>query len=286
MSYALINGVNIYYETHGSGAPLVFCHEFAGDYRSWEPQVSFFSRNYEVITYSARGYSPSDVPESVDLYSQAQSVNDLRGLLTTLNIERAHIVGLSMGGNVALNFSISHSRTVLSLVVAGTGTGYDDPAPFRERVDNMANGMENEGMSFMSGYLEGPARVQLKQKDPKGYETFRNYFMQHSPIGAANTFRGVLKQRPPIYELEHKLRNLNIPTLVITGDEDDSCIQPALFMSKKIPSAGLAVFPRSGHAVNLEEPALFNRILMDFLIQVETGRWQKRYFGKVSGSLA
>ena len=250
MTYALVNGVNIYYETHGSGTPLVFCHEFAGDYRSWESQVGFFSRNYEVITYCARGYPPSDVPDSVDLYSQSQFVNDLKGLLTTLNVEKAHLVGLSMGGNVALNFAISFPRMVFSLVVAGTGTGSDEPAVCRARVDGMADGRENEGMSFMSSYLGGPARVQLKQKDPKGYEVFRNNFMQHSPVVSANTFRGVLKQRPPIYDLEHKLKSLNIPTLVVIGDEDDPCIQPALFMSKNIPSAGLAVFPRSVHAVN------------------------------------
>lgn len=285
MTYALVNGVNIYYETHGSGTPLVFCHEFAGDYRSWESQVGFFSRNYEVITYCARGYPPSDVPDSVDLYSQSQFVNDLKGLLTTLNVEKVHLVGLSMGGNVALNFAISFPGMVFSLVVAGTGTGSDEPALFRARVDGMADGMENEGMSFMSSYLGGPARVQLKQKDPKGYEVFRNNFMQHSPVGSANTFRGVLKQRPPIYDLEHKLKSLNIPTLVVIGDEDDPCIQPALFMSKNIPSAGLAVFPRSGHAVNLEEPELFNRTLMDFLIQVEREKWHKKYFGKVDGSL-
>ena len=123
MTYALVNGVNIYYETHGSGTPLVFCHEFAGDYRSWESQVGFFSRNYKVITYCARGYPPSDVPDSVDLYSQSQFVNDLKGLLTTLNVEKVHLVGLSMGGNVALNFAISFPGMVFSLVVAGTVTG-------------------------------------------------------------------------------------------------------------------------------------------------------------------
>jgi len=286
MPYAAVNGIEIYYESHGAGYPILFCHEFAGDYRSWDLQVGFFSRTYNVITYCARGYPPSSVPESQIDYSQEQAVADLKGLMTKLGIEKAHIIGLSMGGNVALNFGLNHPEMAYSLVVAGTGTGSDEPEPFQSRVIEMADGMLEEGMDYMSDYLDGPARVQLKQKDPKGYELFKSQFLGHSSIGSANTFRGILSRRPPVFELAHKLRSLYVPTLVLTGDEDDPCINPALFMKENIPAAGLSVFPRSGHAINLEEPGLFNRTVMDFFVQVEANKWGPRHLGESSGSLA
>ena len=286
MPYAAVNGIEIYYESHGAGYPILFCHEFAGDYRSWDLQVGFFSRTYNVITYCARGYPPSSVPESQIDYSQEQAVADLKGLMTKLGIEKAHIIGLSMGGNVALNFGLNHPEMAYSLVVAGTGTGSDEPEPFRSRVIEMADGMLEEGMDYMSDYLDGPARVQLRQKDPKGYELFKSQFLGHSSIGSANTFRGVLSRRPSVFELAHKLRALYVPTLVLTGDEDDPCINPALFMKENIPAAGLSVFPRSGHAINLEEPGLFNRTVMDFFVQVEANKWGPRHLGESSGSLA
>ena len=131
MPKALIDGVAIYYESHGEGFPLVLCHEFAGDYRSWEHQVGFFSRRYRVITYNARGYPPSDVPDDPDAYSQDRSVEDLKGLLDHLGIESAHIGGLSMGGSVTLHFGIRYPKMARSLIVAGTGTGSVDPDAFR-----------------------------------------------------------------------------------------------------------------------------------------------------------
>ena len=285
MPLADVNGVKLFYEKTGSGYPVIFCHEFAGDYRSWDLQVGHFSRLYEVITYCARGYPPSDIPKSVTSYGQEQSVDDLKGLMKFLSIDKAHIVGLSMGGNVALNFGIANPDMASSLVIAGTGTGSDDPLIFRERVLAMADGMRENGMDFMSSYVSGPARVQLENKSPKEYELFRNQFMEHSAEGSANTFEGVLSKRPPIFELERKLRSIEIPTLIMTGDEDDPCINPSLFMKQHISTSGLAVFPRSGHAINLEEPDLFNRVISEFLGLVQQGRWETRDFGEGTGSL-
>ena len=153
MAYASVNGVSLYYEEHGSGFPLVWSHEFAGDYRSWRAQVQFFSRRYRVITYNARGYPPSDVPEKLDDYTQEQSVDDLRGLLEHLKIERAHIGGLSMGGNVALNFGLTYPEMARSLIVAGTGAGSTDPEPFRQNVNMRADRMRAGGMEAMGDYL-------------------------------------------------------------------------------------------------------------------------------------
>ena len=285
MPYAEVNGVNLYYESTGGGFPLVWSHEFAGDFRSWEPQVRFFSRRYRVITYCARGYPPSDVPGDLDAYSQEQAVDDLRGLLAHLGIERAHIGGLSMGGNVALNFGLAHPAMARSLIVAGTGTGSDSPESFAKNVAEFAGRLESGGMAAMEDYTRGPARVQLLRKDPKGWREFAGQFAEHSATGSALTFRGVQGRRPPIYALEDRLRALDVPTLILVGDEDDPCIEPAIFMKRSIPGSGLAMIPQSGHAINLEEPDLFNRLVLDFLTAVESESWARRDAGLASGSL-
>ena len=123
MPKAKVNGINLYYEEHGQGIPLVFVHEFAGEARSWDPQVGFFSRRYRTIAYNARGYPPSDVPEDPSAYSQRQAVDDIRGLLDALDIARAHVCGLSMGGYAALHFGLDYPERALSVVVAGCGYG-------------------------------------------------------------------------------------------------------------------------------------------------------------------
>ena len=285
MPLANLNGIRLFYEINGSGYPLVFCHEFAGDYRSWDLQVGYFSRSYNVITYCARGYPPSDVPDAVADYSQEQSVEDLKDLLVYLDVDKAHIVGLSMGGNVALNFALTYPEMVSSMVLAGTGTGSDEPDAFRKRVVEMSDGMRKRGMDSMAKYVYGPARVQLQEKSPKAFNLFQEQFMEHSPIGSANTFEGVLSKRPPIFELGDRLKLIEIPTLIMTGDEDDPCINPSLFMKKNISSSGLIVFPKAGHAINLENPDLFNDSIDEFLNLVERGKWGPRDFGDGAGSL-
>ena len=285
MPKAPVNGVDLYFESHGDGYPLVWSHEFAGDSRSWEPQVRFFSRRYRVITYNARGYPPSDVPADPEAYSQEHAVEDLRGLLEHLGIAQAHIGGLSMGGNVALNFGLAYPSMARSLIVAGTGTGSTDPETFRRRLDELAKRMEAEGMAAMADYTRGPARVQLARKDPKGWQEFADQFHEHSNVGSALTFKGVQGRRPPIFDLEPKLRALDVPTLIMTGDEDDPCLEPAIFMKRCIPRSGLVMFPQAGHAINLEDPDLFNRTVLDFLTAVEAGKWANRDAGSASGSL-
>ncbi len=285
MPTAHVNGIDLYYEEHGEGYPLAWSHEFAGDYRSWRPQVNFFSRRYRVITYNARGYPPSDVPDSIDDYSQRQSVDDLKGLLEHLGIERAHIGGLSMGGNVALNFGLTYPEMARSLIVAGTGAGSTDEAAFRENVTMRARLMREGGMAAMEDYANSATRVQLLRKDPLGFDEFRQGLMEHSPLGSALTFAGVQGRRPTIFALEERMKALQVPTLIMTGDEDDPCIETSVFMKRCIPKSGLAVIPQSGHAINLEEPELFNRLALDFLTAVEQGAWATQGGGEASGAL-
>ncbi len=273
MPRAKVNGVDIYYEETGDGFPMVFLHEYAGSYESWKAQVEYFSRSYRVVTYNARGYPPSEVPEAPEAYSQELAVEDLYGLLRHLEIDEAYICGLSMGGNVALNFGFKYPSKARGLVVAGTGTGSADPDRLRRQVEEMAARLESQGMEGLAFYTRSPTRVQLLRKDPEAWEEFNRLFLGHSALGSALTFRGVQGRRPPIFDLREQLRNLKVPTLILTGDEDGPCIEPAIFMKRNITTSGLIVFPQTGHALNLEEPALFNHSIQMFVSAVEEGRW-------------
>ena len=284
MPQTLIDGVGLYYEVQGDGFPLVWSHEFAGDYRSWKGQVEYFAGRYTVVTYSARGYPPSDVPTDLDAYGQDRAVEDLMGLLDHLDIREAHIGGLSMGGGVALNFGLKYTDRARSLIVAGTGTGSTDPELFRREIGELAQLLETEGMEGMSGYLRGPTRAQLLRKNPAGWQQFADQFHQHSAIGSAMTIRGVQGKRSPIFDLEARLRELEVPTLIMVGDEDDPCIEPSIFMKQCVPRSGLVVFPQSGHAINLEEPQLFNQRVDSFLTAVEADEWAMRGKSAETGS--
>jgi pimeloyl-ACP methyl ester carboxylesterase len=271
--------VNLHYEKTGAGAPIVFVHEFGGDHRSWEPQLRHFARRYRCIAYNARGYPPSDVPQDVERYSQARARDDILAVLDALELERAHIVGLSMGAFATLHFGLAHARRALSLTVAGGAYG-SHPAHYRQfQQDSRANAerIRREGMAkFVSSYGVGPTRVQLQNKDPRSFAEYLAQFNEHSPLGSANTLLGVQSRRPSFYDLADALQRMTLPTLIMLGDEEEPALEANLFLKRCIPTAGLAVLPVSGHAINLEEPALFNRLLEDFLHQVESGRWSRR----------
>jgi pimeloyl-ACP methyl ester carboxylesterase len=287
MPMAPVNGITLYYEVTGNGYPLLFSHEFAGDFRSWESQVRYFSRRYQVITYNARGYPPSDVPQTVSAYSQAQAMEDIVGLMRYLQIPQAHLVGLSMGGYAVLHFGLQHPDMARSLVVAGCGYGSvaGQREKFHQDTTQVAQRLEREGMRAVAAvYAEGPTRVQFADKDPRGWRAFADQLAEHSALGAALTMRGVQGQRPSVYELEAQMRQLRVPTLIVTGDEDEPCLEPALFMKRAIPTAGLVVLPKSGHTINLEEPEAFNQVLSDFLTAVEAGKWGARNPASLSQS--
>jgi pimeloyl-ACP methyl ester carboxylesterase len=287
MPKAPVNGVHLYYEVSGSGYPLLLVHEFAGDYRSWEPQVRYFARRYQVITYNARGYPPSDVPEDVKAYSQAQAAEDIVGLLQYLNIPQAHLVGLSMGGYAVLHAGLSYPAVARSLVVAGCGYGSvsSERQRFQQDSGQIAARLQREGMPAVAEvYARGPTRVQFADKDPRGWREFAAQLAEHSAIGAALTMLGVQGQRPSVYALEAQMRQLQVPTLIVTGDEDEPCLEPGLFMKRTIPTAGLVVMPKCGHTINLEDPDAFNRIVSDFLTAVEAGKWGRRNPASLSAS--
>jgi len=273
------DGVKLYYEEAGSGTPIVFVHEFAGDCRSYEGQMRYFSRRYRCIAFNARGFPPSDVPDTVESYSQDRARDDIRAVLDALKIDKAHIVGLSMGGFAALHFGFTYPARARSLVVAGCGYGAvpDKRAQFAEETEAAAAGFEKLGMAKAGeAYALGPTRVQFQNKDPRGWREFADLLAGHSAQGSALTMRGVQKRRPSLFDLVDKMKTISAPTLIMTGDEDWPCLEPALLMKRTIPTAALVVMPNAGHTINLEEPAAFNAHIADFLHAVDVGSWRPR----------
>ena len=272
------DGTRLYYEEAGSGTPVIFIHEFAGDHRSWEPQMRYFARTFRCIAYSARGFPPSDIPADGARYSQAHARDDAVAVLDHLKIERAHVVGLSMGGFAALHVGISHPKRARSLVIAGCGYGAepDKKEKFQAECEAAAASFESNWSDTAKKYALGPTRVQFQNKDPRGWAEFASQLQEHSPKGQALTMRGVQMKRPSLWELVEDMKKIEVPTLIVTGDEDDPCLEPGLLMKRNIPTAGLVVLPWSGHTINIEEPEAFNRALLEFFLRVDEGRSSRR----------
>jgi pimeloyl-ACP methyl ester carboxylesterase len=269
------DGIKLYYEECGVGRAVVFVHEYAGDYRSWEPQMRHLSRQYRCITFSARGYPPSDIPTDAARYSQDIVRDDVKALMDHLAIESAHIVGHSMGSYTALHMGITYPERCLSLTVAGCGWG-SDPAQ-REQSAGLAREIgrmfRDEGIAAAAAkYADFPMRSQFKAKDPRGWGEFRRWMTEHSAEGHALTMLNVQLRRPTLPDMEAALRGLRVPTLVITGDEDGG-LDGSVMLKRTVPAAALMVIPRAGHTINSEEPAVFNRALLEFFAAVESRRW-------------
>jgi pimeloyl-ACP methyl ester carboxylesterase len=273
------DGVTLHVESTGRGTPLLFIHEFAGDHRSWEPQVRYFSAGFRCISYAARGYPPSGVPTDPAAYSQPRAVADAVAVLDGLGIPAAHVVGLSMGGFAALHLTLRHPDRVLSAVAAGAGYGAppDRQAAFRAECAAIAAAFEADGAAQVaSWYAAGPARVQFQNKNPRGWAEFAAALAGHSSLGAALTMRGVQAGRPSLYALREEFTQVAVPVLILAGDEDEGCLDTALMLKRAIPTAGLAVLPRTGHTANLEEPDLFNAAVDRFLAATARGAWPPR----------
>jgi len=278
MPYAPSNNARLFYEETGSGYPIIFVHEFANDYRGWDNQVSWFARHYRCIAFNARGYPPSDVPTSDISYGHEHAVTDIASVMRHLNISKAHVVGLSMGGFATLLFGLRYPGMASALVVAGCGSGSDPESreAYLRAATERINRILADGVSaIVHEAVHDTTRTRLLQKDPKAWDTYLRQLDEHSAVGSARTLRNFQTKRPPVYQLEAELKELNLPVLIVTGDEDEHCLQPSLYLKRVIPNAGLWMVPRTGHAVNLEEPAAFNATLQEFLSAVERGTWRR-----------
>jgi pimeloyl-ACP methyl ester carboxylesterase len=272
------DGTKLYVEEVGSGTPVVFVHEYAGDYRSWEPQLRFFSRQYRCVTYSQRGYPPSDVPTDPGRYSQMLMRDDVIAVMDALSIDRAHVVGHSMGAYTALHVGIRHPERCLSVTAAGCGWGSTPDPEKREAMKALAaetgQMFADEGITAAAAkYADAPMRQAFKHKDPRGFAEFARMLAEHSAQGHAHMMLNVQLKRPTLWEMEAELKGLSVPLLVIVGDEDDLCLDGSVFLKRTAPTAGLLVIPRAGHTINSEEPAAVNAALAELFAAAEAGRW-------------
>ena len=264
------DGFRLHTESGGSGSTVVFVHEFNGSCRSFDPQMEAFRPRHRCVTFNARGYLPSDVPEAVADYSQEHATADIAAVFDGLGLERAHVVGVSMGAASALQFALARPQNVLSLTLVGIGTGSDDPAAFRATARATAEFIAASGMAAHARAAgDAPTRWRMKEKNPAEYRRFVEQLSAQSPRGAANTMRGVQAGRPPLYVHAARIAKLALPALVMVGAEDSGCVKPSEFLARTLPDVRLQVVPLAGHALNQEEPALFNRACLDFIAGVE-----------------
>jgi pimeloyl-ACP methyl ester carboxylesterase len=282
------DGVELHYVEAGSGPPLVFVHEFAGDLRSWEPQLRFFARRYRCVAFNARGYPPSQVPKDQAAYSQDRATDDIAAVIRALGLAPAHVVGLSMGAFATLHLGLRHPQLARSLTAAGVGYGAaaDKRAQFRAEIDASIARLREQGMGrFAHTYAHGPTRLVFEEKDPRGFAEFEAQLAEHDTEGSALTMGGVQRERPSLFDLEDGFRRLTLPTFIIAGDEDDPTLEPALYLKRTISTSALLVMPKCGHTMNIEDPDAFNRAVLDFLTAVDGGAWRPRIPASMAGGI-
>jgi pimeloyl-ACP methyl ester carboxylesterase len=272
------DGGRLYYEEAGAGTAVVFVHEYAGDYRTFELQMRHFSRSHRCITYSQRGYPPSDVPKEATQYGQDIARDDVIALMDALKIAKAHVVGHSMGAYTALHVGINYPKRCISVVAAGCGWGSTPDAKQREAMKALAaetgKMFAEEGIvAAAAKYADAPMRQAQKNKDPRGHAEFARMLAEHSAEGHSQTMFNLQLKRPTLWEMESPLKKFSVPLLVVVGDEDEPCIDGSVFLKRIVPTAGLLVIPRSGHNIPSEEPAMFNTALAELFASAEAGRW-------------
>lgn len=270
------DGTKIYGESSGpeNAVPIVFVHELAGSCRSFDLQVAAWRDKYRCVAFSARGYPPSDVPPSVESYSQGHAAADIGAVLDGFGLENAHLVGVSMGSASTLQYAIRHPARTRSITLTSIGSGSDmKPGEFAAGMEVLAELTLKSGIRALAEhYGSTPTRYRLKDKNPPEYKNFIEQLAAGSALGITNTMRGVQEKRPPLYAHKEKIAALSVPALVVLGEEDEPCIKPSHFLKENLPGARLEIVAKTGHAVNLEEPALYNRLVLGFIEGVEAKR--------------
>jgi pimeloyl-ACP methyl ester carboxylesterase len=251
MSRARLNGIEIDYAVSGSGPPVVLSHGYSATRRMWDGQHRAFGDRYQVISWSMRGHGQTESPADPAQYSAGLTVADMRALLQHLGIARAVIGGLSLGGYASLGFYLAHPEMVRALVICDSGPGYRNAearAAWNQRAHERAAELEARGLDALSGRSR----------------EMREAMGEHrSAQGLAHAARGMLAQEGP--RVIDGLAGIQVPTLIIVGDQDQPFLAPCEYMAKKISGARLEVIAGAGHSSNLDQPEAFNRVLRDFL---------------------
>jgi pimeloyl-ACP methyl ester carboxylesterase len=250
------NGVELYYEVHGSGIPLLLTHGYSSSSHMWEGQVAPFSKHYKLITWDMRGHGKTDYPEDQAAYSEAETVADMAAILDAVGAKQAIIGGLSLGGYMTLAFQLAHPERCLALLIIDTGPGYkkDEPrAGWNVTAIRRAENFEKNG---------------LPPAGSGGAET--RAAPHRNAIGLAKSARGMLTQHTPA--VIESLPNIHAPSLVVVGAKDEPFLAASDYMAAKIPGAKKVVIPNAGHAANIDQPEAFNAAVLGFLsdLKLET----------------
>jgi pimeloyl-ACP methyl ester carboxylesterase len=250
----------------GDGPPVVLLHGLACGQRMWFHQVRALRSRFRVITYDQRGHGGTDTPAAANGYSAALLARDLVGFLDALEIERAAIVGFSLGGGPALALAASQPHRVSRLVLADVGAGADDPvkieAMARRWVTLIDQGASDQLVCEMlrSELFRVYARRSTRRRDHMAA------LIRATPaIGLRFLLTEVLAKRKSLFRLTGVLQTLRVPTLIMVGEQDYVCSKAARLMAQSIPNAELKIIAGSGHMAPLEQPAAFSAALLEFL---------------------
>jgi pimeloyl-ACP methyl ester carboxylesterase len=251
MPVVRLNGIDLNYEEHGSpdGPPILLTHAYAATLQMWRPQFEGL-RACRIIAWDMRGHGGTESPPAQEQYTERLTIDDMAALLRHLNVDRAVIGGLSLGGYLSLEFELHHPEMVRALVLCNTGPGYRSEkgrAGWNEFATGYAARLEERGLA---GLGRGPE-----------IDATREY--QRSAQGLAFAGRGILTQRDSSV-MDH-LEAIDVPALVVWGADDERYKAGCEYLASKIPGATLAVIEGAGHAVNLYQPDEFNRIVLAFL---------------------
>jgi pimeloyl-ACP methyl ester carboxylesterase len=243
------DGVDIYYEVHGSGPVILLSHGYSSTSAMWRGQIAPFSKDHTLVTWDMRGHGQSDYPEDQSQYSEEHTVADIAAILDVVGANEAIIGGLSLGGYMSLAFHLAHPNRTRALLIIDTGPGFKKDEPrdtWNANAERTAKKYAEEGL----GPLEGGTaeRRTARHRNARGLEM---------------AARGMLTQRDA--RVIASLPDIKVPSLIIVGADDTNFLASADYMARKIPNAEKIVIPGAGHAANIDKPKTFNAAVLDFL---------------------
>ena len=243
------DGVNIYYEVHGSGPPLLLTHGYSSTSGMWQGQIAALSKHHKLVLWDMRGHGQSDYPDDPAAYSEALTVADMAALLDEVGADKAIVGGLSLGGYMSLAFYRAHPERVRALLIIDTGPGFKkDEAreAWNKRAHDTGDRFEREGLDVL-----------------KSASRERSSVTHRDASGLARAARGMLTQRDA--RVIESLPDIKVPSLVVVGADDTPFLAASDYMAAKIPGAQKVVIPAAGHAVNIDQPQAFIDAVLPFL---------------------
>ncbi len=259
MPQVTVNDIHLHYEISGQGQPLLLIHGLGSSTRDWEPQVAEFSRRYQVIAFDLRGHGQSDKPAGP--YTLPMFASDTAGLLRALGVDRAHVVGISLGGCVAFQLAVDCPSVLKTMtIVNSTPSGVILSDDAQKEIDRRVAIVRQMGMRAM-GQALAPVLFP-KPEHAAQRETFVERWAENNPdayIEATRSFLG--------WDVSDRLAAIQCPTLFISADQDYTPVAAKEAFVKRMPAAELVVIPDAHHATPLEKPAEFNAVLARFLDQ-------------------